>query len=54
VVRAVTGSLGVGLGVVIAASMGQMFFPASAFLTGITLYGGLVRVACCVLRVKHF
>jgi len=32
--------LGIGLGVVLAASIGQMFFPASAFLTSITLYGG--------------
>lgn len=51
------GSLGVGLGVVIAASMGQMFFPASAFLTGITLYGGLGLFGMMMLydtqRVMH-
>ena len=33
--------LGVGLGVVIAASLGGMFFPASSMLMNISLYGGL-------------
>jgi FtsH-binding integral membrane protein len=33
--------LGVGLGVVIAASLGGMFFPASTLLYNVSLYGGL-------------
>jgi len=33
--------LGVGLGVVIAASLGGMFFPASTLLMNVSLYGGL-------------
>jgi len=33
--------LGCGLGVVIAASLGQMFFPASSLLHNVALYGGL-------------
>lgn len=33
--------LGCGLGVVIAASFGQMFFPASPLLHNVALYGGL-------------
>jgi len=33
--------LGVGLGVVIAASLGGMFFPQSSLLMNISLYGGL-------------
>lgn len=33
--------LGVGLGVVIAASLGGMFFPGSTLLMNISLYGGL-------------
>jgi hypothetical protein len=45
----VLGTLGVGLGVVVAASMGQLFFPTSAFLGGITLYGGLVSHRITVL-----
>jgi len=33
--------LGVGLGVVIAASLGGMFFPGSSLLMNVSLYGGL-------------
>ena len=33
--------LGVGLGVVIAASLGGMFFPGSTLLMNVSLYGGL-------------
>lgn len=33
--------LGCGLGVVLAASVGQVFFPASGLLMNISLYGGL-------------
>jgi len=33
--------LGCGLGVVVAASLGQMFFPASSMLMNVSLYGGL-------------
>lgn len=33
--------LGVGLGIVIAASLGGMFFPSSTLLMNISLYGGL-------------
>jgi len=33
--------LGAGLGVVIAASLGGMFFPASSLLMNVSLYGGL-------------
>jgi len=33
--------LGVGLGVVIAASLGGMFFPTSSLLMNVSLYGGL-------------
>lgn len=33
--------LGVGLGVVIAASLGGMFFPSSTLLMNVSLYGGL-------------
>ncbi|ETO30805.1 hypothetical protein RFI_06315, partial [Reticulomyxa filosa] len=33
--------LGVGLGVVIAASFGGMFFPTSSLLMNVSLYGGL-------------
>lgn len=33
--------LGCGLGVVIAASLGQIFFPASSLLMNVSLYGGL-------------
>lgn len=33
--------LGCGLGVVLAASLGSMFFPASGLLMNISLYGGL-------------
>merc|ERR1719499_1684065 len=33
--------LGCGLGVVLAASLGSMFFPGSAMLMNISLYGGL-------------
>jgi len=33
--------LGVGLGVIIAASLGGMFFPSSSLLMNVSLYGGL-------------
>jgi len=33
--------LGVGLGIVVAASLGGMFFPASTLLMNVSLYGGL-------------
>jgi len=33
--------LGCGLGVIIAASLGQVFFPASTLLMNVSLYGGL-------------
>jgi len=33
--------LGVGLGIVIAASLGGMFFPGSSLLMNVSLYGGL-------------
>merc|ERR1719189_127546 len=33
--------LGCGLGVVVAASMGSMFFPGSSLLMNVSLYGGL-------------
>jgi len=33
--------LGVGLGVIIAASLGGMFFPTSSLLMNVSLYGGL-------------
>merc|ERR1719211_707851 len=33
--------LGCGLGVVVAASLGQIFFPASGLLHNVALYGGL-------------
>merc|ERR1712228_329153 len=33
--------LGVGLGLVIAASLGGMFFPSSSLLMNVSLYGGL-------------
>lgn len=35
------GILGIGLGVVIAASLGQIFFPASSMLYNVSVYGGL-------------
>eukprot|EP00008_Paramoeba_atlantica_P005800 CAMPEP_0201478918 /NCGR_PEP_ID=MMETSP0151_2-20130828/3677_1 /ASSEMBLY_ACC=CAM_ASM_000257 /TAXON_ID=200890 /ORGANISM="Paramoeba atlantica, Strain 621/1 / CCAP 1560/9" /LENGTH=324 /DNA_ID=CAMNT_0047860179 /DNA_START=42 /DNA_END=1016 /DNA_ORIENTATION=- len=35
------GPLSIGLGVVIGASLGQMFFPASSLLASIAMYGGL-------------
>lgn len=35
------GPLSIGLGVVIASSLGQMFFPASSLLYSVSLYGGL-------------
>jgi FtsH-binding integral membrane protein len=51
------GPLGLGLGVLLAASLGQMFFPTSAFLTNVTLYGGLGLFGLMVLydtqRVKE-
>jgi len=40
--------LGCGLGVVIAASFGSMFFPGSAMLHNICLYGGLGLFGCYV------
>lgn len=38
---AMAGPLSVGLGVVFAASIGQLFLPASPLLTNVVLYGGL-------------
>jgi len=35
------GPLSIGLGVVVGASLGQMFFPASSLLYNVALYGGL-------------
>jgi len=40
--------LGVGLGVVVAASFGSMFFPGSALLESVCLYGGLGLFGCFV------
>lgn len=37
-----TGPLTVGLGVVVAAGFGRMFFPASSLLVSVSLYGGLL------------
>merc|ERR1719327_23084 len=38
--------LGVGLGVIVAASFGSMFFPGSALLHNVCLYGGLGLFGC--------
>jgi FtsH-binding integral membrane protein len=43
------GPLAIGLGVVVAASFGQMFFPASALLHNVALYGGLGLFGAYVL-----
>merc|ERR1719336_1163475 len=40
--------LGCGLGVVVAASFGSMFFPGSALLQNVCLYGGLGLFGCYV------
>merc|ERR1712217_511719 len=40
--------LGCGLGVMIAASFGSMFFPGSAMLHNVLLYGGLGLFGCYV------
>jgi len=40
--------LGCGLGVIIAASFGSMFFPGSAMLHNVCLYGGLGLFGCYV------
>lgn len=40
--------LGCGLGVVVAASFGSMFFPGSALLHNVCLYGGLGLFGCYV------
>merc|ERR1719204_1818434 len=40
--------LGCGLGVILAASFGSMFFPGSAMLHNVVLYGGLGLFGCYV------
>lgn len=43
------GTLGIGLGVVVVASFGSMFFPASPLLHNVALYGGLALFSGFVL-----
>lgn len=43
------GALGMGLGVIVCASFGGMFFPASTLLYNVSLYGGLALFSGFVL-----
>jgi FtsH-binding integral membrane protein len=52
-----TGPLSIGLGVLIGAGLGRMFFPASTLLQNVSIYGGMAVFGGLLLvdiqRVMH-